>query len=84
MFAPFFLEKFKFTQVLNLCKSEVGLLQRELNRAQFLLNSYRTRRMFMAETNIKMGTGNVRKIPVWRMSSSTQMIEQFKNIVSTV
>ena len=40
----------------HLCKGEVGPLQRELNRAQFLLNSYITRRMFMAKTNIKVRT----------------------------
>ena len=38
----------------HICKGEVGSLQRELNRAQFLLNSFKTRRMFMAKTNIKV------------------------------
>ena len=33
----------------RLCKSEVRSLQRKLNRAQFLLSSYKTRRMFMAK-----------------------------------
>ena len=40
----------------HLCKSEMGLLQRELNRARFLLNSYRTRCMFMAKMDIKVRT----------------------------
>ena len=40
----------------HLCKSEVRLLQWELNRVQFLLNSYRTKRMFMAKMNIKVRT----------------------------
>ena len=40
----------------HLCKSEVGPLQRELNRAQFLLNSCRTRRMSMAKMDIKVRT----------------------------
>ena len=40
----------------HLCKSEVGPLQRELNRAQFLLSSCRTRCMFMAKMNIKVRT----------------------------
>ena len=39
----------------HLCKSEVSPLQRELNGAQFLLSSYRTKRiMFIAKTNIKV------------------------------
>ena len=38
----------------HLCKSELGSLQRELNRAQFLLSSYRTRRMSMAKLDIKV------------------------------
>ena len=37
-------------------ESEVGLLQRELNGAQFLLSSCRIRRMFMAKMNIKVRT----------------------------
>ena len=40
----------------HLCKSEVGPLHRELNRAQFLLNSYRTKRMSMAKMDIKVRT----------------------------
>ena len=40
----------------NLCKGEARPLQRELNGAQFLLNSYKTRRMFMAKINIKVRT----------------------------
>ena len=40
----------------HLCKSEVGPLQRELNMAQFLLSSCRTKRMFMAKMNIKVRT----------------------------
>ena len=40
----------------HLCKSEVGPLKRELNRAQFLLNSCRTRRMSMAKIDIKVRT----------------------------
>ena len=38
----------------HLCKSEVGPLQRELNREQFLLNSCKTRRMSMAKMDIKV------------------------------
>ena len=41
----------------HLCKSEVGPLQRELNWVQFLSSSCRTRRMFMAKTNIKVRIG---------------------------
>ena len=55
----------------HLCKGEVGLLQRELNRAQLLLNSCRTKRMFMAKTNIKVRLENVWKIFMQGMSSST-------------
>ena len=55
----------------NLCKSKVGPLQRELNRAQFLLNSCRTKRELKC----------VRKIPAWNMSLSTLMEEQFKDII---
>ena len=40
----------------HLCKSEVGPLQRELNRARFLLNSYRTKCMSMAKMDIKVIT----------------------------
>ena len=40
----------------HLCKSEVRSLQRELNRAKFLLNSCRTKRMFMAKMDIKVRT----------------------------
>ena len=41
----------------HLCKGEVGPLQNELNNAQFLLSSYRTKCMFMAKINIKVRTG---------------------------
>ena len=41
----------------RLWKGEVRPLQRELNRTQFLLNSCRTRRVFMAKTKIKVRTG---------------------------
>ena len=40
----------------HLCKSEVRPLQREMNKAQFLLNSYRTRCMSMAKMDIKVRT----------------------------
>ena len=41
----------------HLCKSEVGPLQRELNRAQFSLSFCSTKRMFMDKMNIKVRTG---------------------------
>ena len=40
----------------HLCKSEVRSLQRELNREKFILNSCRTKRMFMAKMDIKVRT----------------------------
>ena len=40
----------------HLCKSKVGLLQRELNGEKILLNSYRTRFMSMAKMDIKVRT----------------------------
>ena len=41
----------------HLCKGEVGPLRNELNKAQFLLNSCRTKCMFMAKINIKVRIG---------------------------
>ena len=38
----------------HLCKSELGPLQRELNGAQFILNSCRTKCMSMAKMDIKV------------------------------
>ena len=54
-------ESTKLLLVDHLCKSEVGPLQRELNKAQFLLNSYRTKRMFMAKMNIKVRIGKCKE-----------------------
>ena len=41
----------------HLCKGKVGSLRMELNRAQFLLNSCKTRHMFMFKMNIKVRIG---------------------------
>ena len=38
----------------HLCKSKVGPLKRELNKAQFLVNSCRTKRMSIDKIDIKV------------------------------
>ena len=40
----------------HLCKSKIGLLQKDLNMTQFLLNSGRTKRLFVVKMDIKLGT----------------------------